>query len=863
MSRTAVSLFFLLLLAATPALPQQLPRAVLPTHYELTFTPDFASERFDGEETIHVIMAEPVQEVVLNAVAIEFLEARIGEQAATVTTEPGLAKLAVAEVLPPGPAVIRIRYRGTLNRKLRGLYLGEANGKKYASTQMEATDAREAFPSFDQPDMKATFAVAVVIDNGHTAISNGAQLSDTPGPAPGKHTIRFATTPRMSTYLVALTIGEFQCLRDDAGGIPVAICGTPDKLPLAKFAMDTTKFVLPWYNEYYGIRYPFGKLDQTGVPDFRSGAMENAGSILYRELILFSDEKQTTPPSLRGKADVISHEIAHMWFGDLVTMRWWDDIWLNEGFASWASSKPLAQWHPEWKMPLRDVESTAGAMAADSLRTSRKIRQPASTPGQIGELFDGIAYGKTAAVLRMIESLIGEEAMRKGVSSYLRRYSWGNATYHDFSESIREASSQPVDEILASFIDQPGVPLLHVSSTCENGETLLTVEQERFFDDPVDRGGAGQRWTLPVCFGSGGDVDQVKRECRVVRERKEILRAAGCGAPLFLNAGGQGYYVVEHSQPMLDALTASIATLGPAEKIVLLRDEWNLVRAARRPVGSFLALADALRDEREPIVIANVIDKFALLRENIAAAEDRPSFEAWVRSYVQPIVKELGWAPKPGESSDDSELRAAALTTLLVAGNDLSVAREARKLVERELSGKPGLDPQLREALILLAAREGDAALYERYRKAWRNAATPDDQYRFMFALGAFRNPVLRNRTFEWALSDEMRNQDSGWLMGFSMGSKYATDHEGGWAWIEKNWSRIQQKIPEPAHGDVMSLAGTLCDAQSLARVKAFVQAHPVPSGERRIAQSLERIAQCAALREIQSQKLHEWMVKR
>jgi len=853
-----IATFLLLFLVATPALAQQLTRSVLPTHYELTFAPDFATERFDGEAVIHVIVAEPTKEVVLNAVDLEFLDVHIDSQKATVTTEPNFAKLAVAEPLPTGPATIHIRYRGTLNRNLRGLYLGEANGKKYASTQMEATDAREAFPSFDEPDRKATFAITAIVDNGHTAISNGVQLSDTPGPAPGKHTIRFATTRRMSTYLVALTIGDFQCLRDNADGIPIGICGSPDKLPLAKFAMDATKFILPWYNDYYGIRYPFGKLDQIGVTDFRAGAMENAGAILYREFALFGDEKQSTQSSLRGKASTISHEIAHMWFGDLVTMRWWDDIWLNEGFATWATSKPLAQWHPEWKMPLRDIESTGYAMGSDSLRTSRKIRQSATTPAQIDELFDGIAYGKTAAVLRMIESLIGEEAMRKGVSSYLARHSWGNATYHDFSEAIRDASSQPIDEILASFINQPGVPLLHVSSTCENGETLLTVEQERFFDDPVDRSGGDQRWTLPVCFGSGDS-----KECRIVRERKETLRAGDCGAPLFLNAGGQGYYVVEHSPAMLDALTASIATLGAPEKLVLLRDEWNLVRSARRPVGSFLALAEALRGEREPMVVASIIGKFSGLRENIAAPEDRTAFEAWVRSYVQPIVKDLGWSPKPGESIDDNELRSAALNALLVAGNDLSVAREARKLVERELAGKSKLDPQLRETLVMLAAREGDAALYERLLKARRSAATPDDQYLFMFALSAFRNPTLRARTFDWALSDEVRNQDSGWLMSFTVYSPVATDRPGAWSWIEENWPRIQKKIPEPMQGGVMSAAGVLCDRQSLARVKAFIEAHPLPSAERRNAQSLERIAQCVALREIQSAKLHEWIAGR
>jgi aminopeptidase N len=857
--RNAAVALLVLLSAATPIFAQQLPRSVLPTHYDLTFTPDFATERFDGEATIHVIVAEPTNEVVLNAVALEFLDTRIGEQTATVTMEPGVARLAVAETLSPGPATIRIRYRGTLNRNLRGLYLGEVNGKKYASTQMQATDAREAFPSFDEPELKATFAIAAIVDAGHVAISNGAQLSDTPGPSAGKHTVRFATTPRMSTYLVALTIGDFQCLRDEAGGVPLGICGTADKMPLAKFAMDTTKFVIPWFNEYYGVRYPFGKLDQTGVADFRAGAMENAGAILYRDVYLFGDEQRSTQGSLRFKAYVVAHEIAHMWFGDLVTMRWWDDIWLNEGFATWAAAKPIAKMHPDWKVPLREVEGTANAMGADSLRTSRKIRQAASTPDEIAELFDGIAYDKTAAVLRMIESLIGEEPMRKGVSSYLKRHAWGNTTYHDFSEAIREASAQPVDAILDSFVSQPGVPLVRVSSACENGETVLTVEQERYFDDPVDRSGADQRWTLPVCFNAGGG-----KECRIVRERKETLRVRGCGAPLFLNAGGRGYYIVEHSPAMLDALTASIATLDPAEKIVLLRDEWSLVHSARRPVGNYLALAEALRGEREPIVVANVIGKFASLRENIAAAEDRPAFEAWVRAYVQPIVKQLGWSPKPGESGDDRDLRAAALSTLLIAGNDVSVAREARRLVERDLAGgKAGLDPQLRETLIGLAATQGNTALFERYLKARRNAATPDDQYLFMFALGSFRDPVLRRRALEWALSDEMRNQDAGMLLNSILTGRSATDRPGAWNWIEENWARIQKKIPEPMQGDLMGSAGVLCDRESLARVKAFAAAHPVSSGERRTAQSLERIAQCAALHDIQSPKLHEWLSRR
>jgi aminopeptidase N len=850
----------LLLLAALPAFAQRLPRTVLPHHYDLTFGPDFATDRFDGDETIHVTISQPITEVVLNAVEIELREVRIESggkaQTAAVATKAETATLTVAEPLAVGPAEIHIRYRGTLNNKLRGLYLGVSNGKKYASTQMESTDAREAFPSFDEPEMKATFSITAIVDEGHTAISNGAPLSDTPGPTPGKHTIRFATTPRMSTYLVALTIGDFTCVADEADGIPIRVCGTPDKMPLAKYSMDAAKFILPWFNRYYGVRYPFGKLDHVGVADFRAGAMENAGAILYRDAALFLDEKTSTPEDMRGTASVISHETAHMWFGDIVTMRWWDDIWLNEGFASWATSKPLAEWRPEWKMELRSVNGIAGAMSADSLRTSRKIRQQASTPDEIDELFDGIAYGKTAAVLRMIESFIGEEAMRRGVSSYLQKYAFGNATYHDFSDAIRDASAQPIDAILASFVEQPGVPLLRVSSACDQGETVLTIEQQRFYLDPNEK--SDQRWTLPVCYGSGTST-----KCELIREPKTILRASGCGAPLFLNAGGFGYYVTEHSPAMLETLRTSVATLGPAERMVLARDEWNLARSGRRSVADFLALADAMRGEREPLVLGNIVGTFGYLRDYVASDADRPAIEAWVRAYLQPLVKDLGWAPKPGESDEDRVLRSTALATLVEAGNDLTVSREARRLLERDIAGKAKLDPTMRKAAIDLAAASGDAKLYDTYLKMMRASKTPDDYYTWFDGLGAFRDPALIRRTLEFALSPEVKNQDAGGLIARTVAST-PESREIGWTWVEQNWGRIEAKIPERMRGGIMSMAARVfCDRESLARVKVFLDAHPLASAARRNAQSLERIGQCAALRELQSPQLHDWVTVR
>ena len=853
----------LVLFAAVSSFAQRLPRTVLPNHYELTFAPDFATDRFDGDETIHVTVSQPVTEITLNAAAIEFGEVRIESggrtQIATVKTAPEVATFTVAEPIAIGPGKIHIKYRGTLNKNLKGLYLGVSNGKKFASTQMEATDAREAFPSFDEPELKATFAITAIIDDGHVAISNGAQLSDTPGPAAGKHTVRFATTPRMSTYLVALTIGDFQCITDQADGIPLRICGTPDKIALGKYAMDAAKFILPWFNEYYGVRYPFGKLDHTGVADFRAGAMENAGAILYRDAALFLDEKTSTPEDMRGTASVISHETAHMWFGDIVTMRWWDDIWLNEGFATWATSKPLNAWRPEWKMALRNVNGIGQAISADSLRTSRQIRQQASTPDEIDELFDGIAYGKTAAVLRMIESFIGEDAMRRGISSYLQKYAFGNATFHDFSESIRQASSQPIDTILASYVEQPGVPVLRVSSACEGGETVLTVEQQRFFLEPGVESG-DQRWTLPVCYGNGSS-----KKCEVIREPKTTLRASGCGAPLFLNAGGFGYYVTEHSKPMLEALTASIASasvasLGPAERIVLTRDEWNLTRAGRRPIGDYLALAEALRNEREPLVVNNVVGTFSTIRESIASDADRAALEKWIRAYLQPLVKRLGWTPKAGEPDEDRVLRSSALAALVDAGNDLAISREARKLLERDMAGKAPLDPTMRRTAIGLAAAAGDAKLYDAYLKEMKRAKTPDEYYNYFYGLASFRDPALIRRTLDFALSPEVKNQDAGGLIARAITAS-PEGREIGWTWVEQNWDRIQAKLPERMQGGVTATARVFCDRDSAARVKAFFDAHPVPSAARRNAQSLERIGQCVALRELQSPRLHEWVM--
>jgi aminopeptidase N len=398
-----------------PAFAERLPTIVAPDHYDLGFVVDLAHERFEGTETIRVRVAEPTPRVVLNAVDIQFREVTIGEgaaaQKATVTLDETrqTATLTVPRPLAKGTTEIHVRYSGVLNDQLRGFYISKTKTQKYAVTQFESTDARRAFPCFDEPSFKATFAVTLTIDRGDIAISNGKQVSDLPGPAITQHTVKFATSPKMSSYLVAMAAGDFQCVSGGQDGIPIRICATPENKGLLGVALESAQQVLKFYDTYFAIKYPFTKLDVVAVPDFAAGAMENTAAIFYRETDLLADPKKASVGARKNIASILAHEMAHQWFGDLVTMAWWDDIWLNEGFATWMANKPLAALHPEWQIAVDEARETRAALGLDSLRSTRPIHADADTPAQIDEAFDAIAYEKGASVLRMVASYLGAE----------------------------------------------------------------------------------------------------------------------------------------------------------------------------------------------------------------------------------------------------------------------------------------------------------------------------------------------------------------------------------------------------------------------------------------------------------------------
>ena len=712
-------------------------------------TPDLTKARFEGTETIDVVLDAPLSAITLNAAEIEFgiVKAYQGStglvaglkpdkgsqekppvwdeptqfyknsQIATVTLDSAKeqATLTFAQPLPAGRVTLEIAYKGILNDKLRGFYLSKTKARNYGVTQFESTDARRAFPCFDEPALKATFDVTLVVDAGDTVISNTKMVRDVPGPLAGKHMVAFATTPKMSTYLVAWLVGDFVCSEDKSDGVPIRVCATPDKLALTEFALDAAKWDLHYYDKYFGIKYPMAKLDLIAIPDFEAGAMENFGCLTFRETELLVDAKTGTLPARKEVAETVAHEMAHQWFGDLVTPQWWDNLWLNEGFATWMESKAAAKWRPKWDYEQDVAMERNGILDEDAAGTTRPIRQRAETPAEINELFDDIAYGKAGAVIAMVENWVGEEVFRKGVQAYLAAHLYGNATAEDFWSAQARVSGLPVDQVMRSFVEQPGVP--EVSFGARQGATVA-VEQQRFIERAAEgkqaAGGAeGERWTIPVCVKGDG--------CELLTPQAATMKDAAKAPFFYANASDKGYYRTEYTKDGLAAIVANAETgLAPAERIGLLGDRWALMRAGQGTVGEFLDLALAVKQDNDPGVMQSALGRVESIGSRIANDDDRARLDAVVRREFGPVYAALG-GPRKHEPDDHAELR-ESLFEALGDARDPAVMAEAARLTQQLFSGQKPADPMIVDAAVALAAAKGDAAMYDRLLRVVHDA---------------------------------------------------------------------------------------------------------------------------------------------
>jgi aminopeptidase N len=865
MRRLRIALLALPLLVALSASAQRLPVDVSPAHYRILFRPDFQKDDFTGEETIDVRLRKPLRSITLNAADIAFHEVRIQSHGSIrhpeITLDPQreMVTLSWQKPLPAGPATIRIAFRGILNDELRGFYLSRGNGRKYAVTQFESTDARRAFPSFDEPAMKATFDIALVIDKGDMAISNGRVVSDTPGPGEGKHTVRFSTTPRMSTYLVAMCVGDFRWVEGSADGIPIRIITTPGKEQLGTFALEAARQILMFYNRYYGIRYPFGKLDIIAVPDFEAGAMENTAAIIYREEALLIDDKSASLGAHKTVAEILAHEMGHMWFGDLVTMAWWDDIWLNEGFATWITFKPVAAWKPEWHVEVDEAQETRSALSRDALRSTRPIRQAASTPSEINELFDGIAYEKTAAVLRMVESYVGAKTFRRGVNRYLAAHAYGNATGEDFWNTIAAVSGKPVDRIMRSFVDNAGAPLIRVKTACADSGTAITLDQERFDLQPgPEPQEKGPTWTVPICLKSEGVV-----RCELLENRHGLFHRPSCDEAVFANADGRGYYYSQYDASHLQSLAGTASALAATERIALVSDTWALVRAGRIPIGDFLDLQQWFRSERDPAVAEEIYGALATIADSLTTPADETAFRSWVRGIMAPAVADVGWSASSGEGDSATRLREAVIGSAGFVGRDPAVIERAQQLASDLAAGKEDVDPSLRDTVVKLAAFFGDASLYDRFAARTHEMKNPEEYYRYLFALPAFRDPPLVSRTLQMAVTPDVRSQDMAEFLALSLSSTDPVVHRAAWEYVKTHWSEVHGKLTMSSGGIVVRASGFgVCDQAGRDEITTFFRDHPVVSSERALKQTVERIDNCMALRQRQEGNLSAWLAK-
>ena len=843
-------------LATFPDQAQRLPGSVHPEHYELTLIPDVNNATFTGSEKIDVLLDQQVDSITLNAAEIKFqkVTTRIDGRELKADVDEDAAKEQATfnfnKTLPAGRITLNIEYSGILNGQLRGFYLSKTEKRNYAVTQFEPTDARRAFPSFDEPAFKATFDVSLIVDKGDTAISNTNIVSDTPGPIVGEHTIRFATTPKMSTYLVAFLVGDFQCSSGSSDGIPIRACATPDKAQYTSFAVSAAEFVLHYYNTYFGIKYPMPKLDMIALPDFEAGAMENFGAITYRETDLLIDEKNASIDAKKNVGLVVAHEMAHQWFGDMVTMQWWDNIWLNEGFATWMEKKPVAAWHPEWNIPEDVAVELNGTLNLDAQRTTRTIRAKAETPDEINEMFDGISYGKAGAMLLMVENYEGAETFRQGVHNYLSAHMYANATAEDFWNAQTEVSHKPVDKIMESLVTQPGEPVFHFG---EPQQGAVDVSQQRFFLNPTAKSESSQVWSIPICMQSEGGAD-----CQVFSAANGSLKTPQ--SPVFFtNAGGKGYYRSSYTADVYNKIVDHVEdSLTPEERISLLGDQWAQVRAEKTSVKAFLDLAAAVKNDSSAAVVHTAMESITSIYSQIASTPaEREAIAAWVRKTFKPALDRLG-PPTAGESPEKKELRSVLFAAVGNLGRDPDVIAEAHTIAEKYLQAPDSIDANLAQPALTIAAVNGDAAFFDQLQKIFETSSNPELQEAALHLLPDFRDPALERRAFDYAVSGKVRNQDSPIFLLALQRSVHTRDL--AWQLIQQNWDKVNAQMTTMMGTYLMRGSEGFCSAEKRDEVVSFYSTHKVHAAERALLRARDQINDCIELRAAQEPKLKEWI---
>ena len=831
--------------------PHRLPRTVLPRRYELSLTPDLGAASFTGTVTIVCECVGATNEIALNAKELQIHAVTVNGTACGFHLHDETERLVISADVVPGEVSIVISFTGVLNDKLRGWYRStfvddEGVEQVIATTQMQSTDCRKAFPCFDEPDMKAVFAVDLTVEDGLMAISNGPETRRE-ATADGRTRVWFKDTMAMSTYLVAFIVGPLEATAAQmVNGTPVRVIHVPGKGHLTDFGMRIGTFALDWFERYYGIPYPSDKVDLIALPDFAAGAMENLGCITFREVLLLVDPATSTQIEQELVADVVAHELAHMWFGDLVTMGWWNGIWLNEAFATFMEIAACDAFAPEWKRWTSFGLERSAAFEVDSLHSTRSVEFPVHAPDDCEGMFDVLTYQKGGAILRMLEQFLGAERFRAGVSHYLKKHSYGNTETGDLWDAIEEVvagdggENVPVRRLMDSFIWQPGFPL--VSAKLDGNELVLSQCRFTFDNDPD-----ATLWVLPVHVRNAGV------ESKVLLESDEIrVRVADAGGAIVVNAGGHGFFRVAYSADLLSRLSGDVlAGLDTIERYNLVDDAWNAVVSGNLSAVDFLSFTENFVGERELAVwqaLAIGIRGLGRLlqRDQLDALASR------VRTLAAPALADLGTTARAGDADLTAKLRGLLVGLVAVMGRDEQMQRRCRDILLHP--DATGNDPELVSAATTVVASIGNEDDYEWVLERFRNPDTPQEQIRMLYALAEFDDADLMKRTCELAFSGEVKTQNAPFLLNRCVANRF--HGELAWQYVQQNWKVANEKFPVNTIVRMVDSAKMLNSDVAEASVQSFFTEHDIPQAVQTLQQVLERQKVNVSLRRRESENL-------
>ena len=824
----------------------RLPRLAVPSAYRLELAPNLSAHTFTGTVEIDVEILEPTSRLVLNSIELTIHSASVvingttHTAATTLDDETERLTLTLDGEVAAGPATVQVTFDGILNDQLHGFYRStytadDGTEHTIATTQFQSTDARRCFPCWDEPEYKATFETTLIVDADHLAVTNTSEVAETTLDD-GRRRIQYAPTMVMSTYLVAFVVGPLEATKPiHAGGVPIRVVHRPGQGDRTSFALDVAAAALDWFADYYAIPYPSDKVDLIAIPDFAFGAMENLGCVTFREVLLIIDPADASQPELQRAADVINHELAHMWFGDLVTMQWWEGIWLNEAFATFMETSCSDAYRPDWRVWDTFARARSAAFDVDALASTRPIEFPVVTPQDAEGMFDLLTYEKGASVVRMLEQYLGAEVFRDGVRHYLDTHSYANTETTDLWASLETVSGQPVQSLMHDWIYQGGHPIITATATPHG----LRVEQRAFTLDP--NVADDRTWSVPLVIRHDGETTSA-----LLTEGSMLLTGI-TGTPTTVNAGAAGFFRTAIDEAILADLEASgPGDRTPTERHGLVDDAWALTVAGSLSAADFLRLARALTGEDDLNVwqaLATGLHGLDRLVEG-AAADVLASI---IRELAGPTLASIGFEPGADDDDRTLELRATLVRLLGTAGNDAEVIAAAQGAVNHP-------DASLGAAALTVVAHHGGQAEYDTIRAAWLDATDPVTEIRNQRALAGFRSVELVEQLLGDIADGTVRTQDAPYLIARALGGR--TVARRVWDFVTTNWDDLDERFPSNSIPRMLSGVTALDEPDLVEAVASFLDDHPIPQAGKQVDQHLERQRINAAFRAREAERL-------